>query len=246
MNGRREELGRRFARLVTRIVVARPGLWRVFRRPLRAEFERLAPVWDGIVEPERLAPLAAALDRLEADPASVLDLGTGTGKAARLAAERFPDAEVVGVDLAPRMIEQARALLPPELDGRVRFDVADASKLPFQDGAFDLVVLLNMIPFFDELARVTAPERNGPCSLPSPGRARRSGRRPRPSVPVSSRTASIASTRSRSGWAPRSWRDGQSPVRIRSNGVRGTVAPARTSFFAVGTTRCARAGQCWI
>lgn len=157
MNGRREELGRRFARLVTRIVVARPGLWRVFRRPLRAEFERLAPVWDGIVEPERLAPLAAALDRLEADPASVLDLGTGTGKAARLAAERFPDAEVVGVDLAPRMIEQARALLPPELDGRVRFDVADASELPFQDGAFDLVVLLNMIPFFDELARVTAP-----------------------------------------------------------------------------------------
>lgn len=156
MNGRREELGRRFARLVTRIVVARPGLWRVFRRPLRAEFERLAPVWDGMVEPERLAPLAAALDRLEADPASVLDLGTGTGKAARLAAERFPDAEVVGVDLAPRMIEQARALLPPELDGRVRFDVADASKLPFQDGAFDLVVLLNMIPFFAELARVTA------------------------------------------------------------------------------------------
>jgi len=156
VNGRREELGRRFARLVTRIVVARPGLWRVFRRPLRAEFERLAPVWDGMVEPERLAPLAAALDRLEADPASVLDLGTGTGKAARLAAERFPDAEVVGVDLAPRMIEQARALLPPELDGRVRFDVADASKLPFQDGAFDLVVLLNMIPFFAELARVTA------------------------------------------------------------------------------------------
>lgn len=157
MNGRREAIGRRFARLVTRVVVARPGLWRVFRRPLRAEFERLAPVWDGIVEPERLAPLAVALDRLEGAPASALDLGTGTGKAARLVAERFPDAEVVGVDLAPRMIEQARALLPPELDGRVRFDVADASKLPFQDGAFDLVVLLNMIPFFEELARVTAP-----------------------------------------------------------------------------------------
>lgn len=157
MNGRREALGRRFARLVTRAVVARPGLWRVFRRPLRAEFERLAPVWDGIVEPERLAPLAAAFDRLERVPASVLDLGTGTGKAARLAAERFPDAEVVGLDLSPRMIEQAQALLPPELGGRVRFRVADASELPFEDGSFELVVLMNMIPFFDELARVTAP-----------------------------------------------------------------------------------------
>jgi SAM-dependent methyltransferase len=157
VNGRREALARRFARLVTRVVVARPGLWRVFKRPLRREFERLAPVWDDMVEPERLAPLSAAFDRLDRVPAKVLDLGTGTGKAARLAAERFPDAEVVGVDLADGMIKQARALLPPELGDRVRFEVADASELPFGDRAFDLVVLLNMIPFFDELARVTAP-----------------------------------------------------------------------------------------
>jgi len=72
-------------------------------------------------------------------------------------AERFPQAEVVGVDLAPAMVEQARRLLPPELVARVRFEVADASALPFEDGVFDLVVLLNMIPFFGELARVTAP-----------------------------------------------------------------------------------------
>ncbi|HEU5481021.1 MAG TPA: hypothetical protein VFU90_14340, partial [Candidatus Tumulicola sp.] len=29
--------------------------------------------------------------------------------------------------------------------------------LPFADEAFELVVLMNAIPFFDELARVTAP-----------------------------------------------------------------------------------------
>jgi SAM-dependent methyltransferase len=40
---------------------------------------------------------------------------------------------------------------------RVRFEVADASRLPYEDGAFDLVVLMNAIPFFDELARITAP-----------------------------------------------------------------------------------------
>jgi SAM-dependent methyltransferase len=39
----------------------------------------------------------------------------------------------------------------------VRFDVADASRLPYDDGMFDLVTLANMIPFFDELARVAAP-----------------------------------------------------------------------------------------
>jgi SAM-dependent methyltransferase len=149
--------GRKFARLTTRAVVARPRLWRFFRGPLRAQFDALAPEWDDILGDEALAPLAVALSRLETAPVRVLDLGSGTGKAARLVAERFPQAEVIGVDLAPAMVEEARRLLPQGLDSRIRFEVADASAVPFGDGEFDLVVLLNMIPFFDELARVTAP-----------------------------------------------------------------------------------------
>jgi malonyl-CoA O-methyltransferase len=149
--------GRRFARLTTRAVVARPRLWRLFRGPLRSQFDRLAAGWEGRLGPEALLPLDAALDRLPSQPRRVLDLGTGTGKAARVVGRRFPHAEVVGVDLSPAMIEEARKVLPAELSGRVRFEVADASRLPFEDGAFDLVVLLNMIPFFGELARVTAP-----------------------------------------------------------------------------------------
>jgi SAM-dependent methyltransferase len=149
--------GRRFARLAARAVVAQPRLWPLFRRPLRAQFDALAPEWHGIMGPEALAPLAAALDRLEEPPARVLDVGTGTGKAARLVAERFPGAEVVGLDLSAGMVAEARRLLPGELAGRVRFEAGDASVLPYADGAFELVVLLNMIPFFAELARVTAP-----------------------------------------------------------------------------------------
>jgi SAM-dependent methyltransferase len=152
-----DRAGRRFARLATRAVVARPALWRLFRRPLRAQFDWLAPVWESRRGPEALSPLASALERLATPPRRALDVGTGTGKAARLAARLFPEAEVVGVDLSPGMIEEARRLLPRELSGRVRFEVGDASALPFEDGAFDLVVLLNMIPFFGELERVTAP-----------------------------------------------------------------------------------------
>jgi SAM-dependent methyltransferase len=149
--------GRRFARLTTRAVVARPRVWGLFRGPLRGQFDRLAAGWEARLGPEALIPLGAALDRLQSRPRRVLDLGTGTGKAARVAAKRFPEAEVVGVDLSPAMIEEARSLLPAELSGRVRFEVGDASRLPFENGAFDLVMLLNMIPFFEELARVTAP-----------------------------------------------------------------------------------------
>jgi SAM-dependent methyltransferase len=132
-------------------------MWRLFRSPLRKQFDVLASGWEERVGPEGLIPLGAALDRLAEPPADVLDLGTGTGKGARIVARRFPDAQVVGVDISPAMIERARALLPGDLHGRVRFEVADASELRFEDGAFDLVTLLNMIPFFGELARVVAP-----------------------------------------------------------------------------------------
>jgi len=151
--------GRRFARLTTRAVVARPRVWGLLRGPLRRQFDRLAAGWEARLGPEALLPLDAALDRLSSPPRRVLDLGTGTGKAARVVAKRFLQAEVVGVDLSPAMVEEAQKVLPAELCGRVRFEVADASRLPFEDGAFDLVVLLNMIPFFGELARVTAPGR---------------------------------------------------------------------------------------
>jgi SAM-dependent methyltransferase len=152
-----EEAGRRFARLATRAVVARPRLWGLFRGPLRGQFDRLAPYWDDRAGPEALLPLEAGLDRLPVAPRRVLDLGTGTGKAARAVARRFSGADVTGVDLAPSMVDQATRLLPGELAGRVRFQVGDASDLPFDDRSFDLVVLMNMIPFFAELARLTAP-----------------------------------------------------------------------------------------
>lgn len=144
--------------MTTRIVVARPALWRLFRRPIRRQFGSLASSWEGRIGPEGLVPLGAALDRLAEPPSKVLDLGTGTGSAARIVAKRFPGAEVVGADLAPEMVEHARRLLPEELAGRVTFEVADGASLPFPDGAFDLVVLQNVIPFFEELARVVKPD----------------------------------------------------------------------------------------
>ena len=157
MRARLEAAGRRFARLTTRAVVARPALWKLFRGPTRKQFGALAPSWEGRIGPEGLLPLGAALDRLAEPPTKVLDIGTGTGKAARVVAKRFSGAEVVGVDLAPEMVHEATRILPSELASRVTFQVADGSQLPFDDGAFDLVVLQNMIPFFDELGRVVRP-----------------------------------------------------------------------------------------
>jgi len=142
--------GQRFARFVTDVVVRAPFLWRLFRGRLTRSFDKLAPEWDATrVSRDRLVAMIAALDAV-GPPARALDVGTGTGAVARLLGERWPSAEVTGVDVSPGMIAEARRLGPE------RYDVGDASALPYDDAAFDLVTLNNMIPFFDELARVTA------------------------------------------------------------------------------------------
>jgi ubiquinone/menaquinone biosynthesis C-methylase UbiE len=146
----------RFARLATDAVVRRPLLWRLLRRPLRAMFDGLAPTWETRIGPHHLWALELALAEVS-EPRHILDLGTGTGVVALALAERYPAAQVVGVDLSPRMIEEARRKAPPELSGRVGFEVGDASTLDCPDANFDLVVLSNMIPFFDELARIVVP-----------------------------------------------------------------------------------------
>jgi ubiquinone/menaquinone biosynthesis C-methylase UbiE len=149
-------IGRSFPRLVTDVVVRFPVLWPLFRGALRKQFDQLSPRWDTILGEDHLAPYEAALEAIE-NPDRALDLGTGTGAGAFAVARRFPQADVVGADLAEGMLAEARRKTPPELSGRVRFERADAAHLPYADDAFDLVGLVNMIPFFDELARVVAP-----------------------------------------------------------------------------------------
>ena len=148
--------GQRFARLVTDAVVRRPAVWRLLRRPLRTMFDGLASTWDTRIGPHHFWALDLALEDVRA-PHRILDLGTGTGVVAKALAERYPEAEVVGIDLSPGMVDEARRKVSPELAERVRFEVGDASALACPDGEFDLVVLSNMIPFAAELARVVRP-----------------------------------------------------------------------------------------
>jgi ubiquinone/menaquinone biosynthesis C-methylase UbiE len=153
----RRELGMKFARLSTNAVLRSPRLWRLFRPLVRKQFDAIAGSWDTMRDPTHLAPYEAALAALEPAPARALDLGTGTGQGAFAIARRFPRTEVVGIDLADAMLAEARRKTPTELAERIRFESGDASALPFADGSFDLVAHANMIPFFDELARVLAP-----------------------------------------------------------------------------------------
>jgi len=153
----RRTLGQKFARLATNAALRSPLLWRVFRPLVRKQFDSIAGSWDEMRSPGHLAAYELALESLDPAPARALDLGTGTGQGAFAIARRFPEAQVVGVDLAERMLAEAKRKTPAELRDRINFEVGDASKLSYPDGSFDLLAHANMIPFFDELDRVLAP-----------------------------------------------------------------------------------------
>jgi len=90
-----------------------------------------------------------------------LDLATGTGAVARLAAQT--GADVTGLDLSPALIETARR--ETEAAGlEVHYDVGDCEQLPYEDASFDVVVSTYGIMFAPdhaatarELARVCKP-----------------------------------------------------------------------------------------
>jgi SAM-dependent methyltransferase len=89
----------------------------------------------------------------------ICDLGCGPGHVARYLHER--GADVIGVDLSPGMVAQARALTPA-----VPFQVGDMRALDVPDGAWQVIVAMYSIihipkaslpDVFREIRRVLAP-----------------------------------------------------------------------------------------
>jgi len=96
---------------------------------------------------------------------TVLDLGSGAGFDAFLAAQRVGETgRVIGVDLTPEMIAQARANARKGGYANVEFRLGDIESLPVEDASVDLVIsncVLVLVPdkakAFREVARVLKP-----------------------------------------------------------------------------------------
>jgi ubiquinone/menaquinone biosynthesis C-methylase UbiE len=104
----------------------------------------------------------AVLDLAEnqAHPESVLDVGCGTGRLLRKARERWPDAQLIGIDPAEGMVEKARSLMP-----YATFYVSMAESLPVPDASVDLAFStmsyhhwVDQVEGVREMARVLRPK----------------------------------------------------------------------------------------
>jgi len=108
-------------------------------------WEALAEQWVSLVRCGSIYDDARAfLALLPPTSEPTLDLGCGEGRITRELAARGYD--VVGVDSSRSMVEAAREAHP---DGR--YDVADAAALPYDGGAFVLVVAFMSLQDMDDV-----------------------------------------------------------------------------------------------
>ena len=129
---------------------------------VRKAFAILAPFYDTIA-----APFSGSRDRVvnftDAQRGSkILDVATGTGQQALAFAKK--GYEVIGIDLSEAMLNVAKKKNKYK---NVKFEVADATNLPFDDNIFDISSIsfaLHDMPLsirekvLKEMVRVTKPE----------------------------------------------------------------------------------------
>src|SRR5690349_13273715 len=119
-------------------------------RNLAAQADAIWPQEQALFERYRL-PAAAR----------IADIGCGSGEITSRLAARYPQAQIVGVDILESSAAYARrvhAALAP----RVRFEQGDAFELKFGSGQFDLVVCRHMTQSVPEPEKVIA-ELNRNC-----------------------------------------------------------------------------------
>jgi ubiquinone/menaquinone biosynthesis C-methylase UbiE len=125
---------------------------------------------------------AAVIDWVDPKPGKrILDLACGPGTLTyRLARDVLPEGEVVGIDLAPGMIELARREAPPGLP--LRFELMDMEDLRFPDGYFDAAACGHGLSFVPDLLKALTEAR----------RVIKAGARMAASVPVDPHAVSDA------------------------------------------------------
>jgi ubiquinone/menaquinone biosynthesis C-methylase UbiE/uncharacterized membrane protein YphA (DoxX/SURF4 family) len=104
-------------------------LARAYDRGVQSAFREVFPTLAG----DLLHELTAAR--------RILDAGCGPGQFTIRAAEELQQPEFFGIDLAPTMIELARAhARESPAAARLHFEIADVARLPFPDRHFDAVM----------------------------------------------------------------------------------------------------------
>ena len=124
---------------------------RLDKRIVINRFDRAAKSYDNaaILQEEVLNRLLQRLQYIRHQPATIIDIGCGTGKGIRGLQKHYPRAQVYAIDIAQQMLLQARSRY--RFLSRKRLLAADMERLPFAAECFDLVFSSLALPWSNDL-----------------------------------------------------------------------------------------------
>ncbi len=127
-------------------------------------YDLVAPIYERVLTPLHESGVSRAVERvLGGWPQKVLEVGTGPGRATALLSG--DGRQVIGVDVARRMLRLARAHLDAE-HSRAELVRASVLRLPYRDATFDAVLSTYLLDVLgdaelpgalSEMARVLSP-----------------------------------------------------------------------------------------
>lgn len=122
-----------------------------------SHYDRLA-----LLQKEVAYRLIERLDYIKLQPRTIVELGSATGYCSQLIRQRYPDAEILSIDLALNML----AIASQQSHTNIKFICADAYHLPLPDNSVDLIISNLMLPWCDDFVplfrechRVLKPEK---------------------------------------------------------------------------------------
>lgn len=113
--------------------------YQIDKTKVRAAFDQAAAHYDevAVLQREVGARLLERLELIKLQPRTILDLGAGTGLLTKQLAKRYGKAQVIALDLAPAMLQEAQK--HTGWFSKQRFVCGDAESLPLADDSVDMI-----------------------------------------------------------------------------------------------------------
>ena len=94
-----------------------------------------------------------AIKKLTNNPATILDIATGTGDFA-ISASKYTNANITGIDISQGMLDVGiKKITKKELTDRIKLQLADSENLPFKDNSYDAITAGFGVRNFEDLKK---------------------------------------------------------------------------------------------
>jgi len=125
------------------------------KRQIARHFSAAASGYDerAVLQAQVAEELVSRLELVDIRPHRILDLGAGTGRAARLLSARYRRSRVLMLDIASGMLQRARHR-QTRWFSRTSLCCGDAESLPLASGSMDLICSNMTLQWCDDLAAV--------------------------------------------------------------------------------------------